>query len=94
MKNDTSKIVSVFAFIALVLTAFLYIFTTILPRIDVNIFHNDVLNVLRLIQAISLLIAIVFAAYSFAKNSGNKVWIIIFWIALIIYVAGAIFGIF
>ena len=50
-------------------------------------------NVLVLIKDIALLLGIVFGAYAFARAHG-KAWFIIFIIAVVLYVASAIMGLF
>lgn len=50
-------------------------------------------SILRLIRDIALLLGIVFGAFSFARAHG-KTWVIIFWIAVVLYVASSIMGLF
>lgn len=88
-KNDFIRLCS---FVFLCLAALLIFIDNILPLVGVEV-TGVVFNVLRLIKDIALLLGIVFGAYSFACAHG-KTWKIIFWIALVIYIAGAILGLF
>lgn len=71
------------AFIALLISAFLFVFG--------SLFSGKVNSILNLIAKLALLVAIAFPAYAFSRGC-NKVWRIIFWIALIIYIAGCVLG--
>lgn len=79
-------------FITLLLAAILIFVDNLLPLIGVDV-SGALFNVLRLIKDIALLLGIVFGAFSFARAHG-KTWVIIFWIAVILYVASAILGLF
>lgn len=79
-------------FITLLLAAILIFVDNLLPLIGVDV-SGTLFNVLRLIKDIALLLGIVFGAFSFARAHG-KTWVIIFWIAVILYVASAILGLF
>ncbi len=79
-------------FITLILAAVLIFVDKLLPLVGVDV-SGTLFSVLRLIRDIALLLGIVFGAWGFARRCG-KVWIIIFWIAVAIYVAGAIMGLF
>lgn len=71
------------AFIALLISAFLFVFGAL--------FSGAVNSVLNLVAKLALLVAIAFPAYSFSRGC-TKVWRIIFWIALVIYIAGCVLG--
>ncbi len=88
-KNDFIRICS---FIFLCLAALLIFVDNILPLVGIEV-TGTIFNVLRLIKDIALLFGIAFGAYSFAKGAG-KTWVIIYWIALCIYIAGAVLGLF
>ncbi len=92
MGKERSDFIKICSFIFLCLAALLIFIDNILPLVGVTV-GGTVFNVLRLIKDLALLFGIVFGAYSFASAHG-KTWKIIFWIALIIYIAGAILGLF
>lgn len=85
-------LVRVCCYVALVLAALLLAITKIFGFFNVNV-GGSVMSVLRLIQEITMLVGIAFGAYSFACSRG-RTWVIIYWVALIIYVAAAILGLF
>ena len=69
---------------AFFLAAFLFVFGGLFAGSKVG-------SILEIIGKIALLIAVAFPAYEFSRGC-NKVWRIIFWIALVIYVAGCVLG--
>lgn len=79
-------------YIALILAAVLIFINNLLPLVGVNV-DGPLFNVLRLVKDIALLIGIVFGAFTFARSAG-KVWTIIFWVAVVLYVASTIMGLF
>ena len=79
-------------FIALGLAALLIFINNVLPLIGVNM-SGTLIGVLALIKDIALLLGIAFGAYRFARAHG-KTWVIIYWIAIALYVASAICGLF
>jgi len=89
-RND---LVRLCCYIALVLSGVLLIITNVLPLIFDGLRGGTLVNVLDMIKNIALLLGIVFAAYSFARSHG-KTTTIIFWIALVLYVACVICGLF
>ena len=92
MGKERNDFVRFCAFFALVLAALLIFVDNVLPLIGLEI-GGKIVNVLRLIKDIALLLGIAFAAFSFAYAHG-KGWKITYWVALIIYIASAVFGIF
>ena len=83
-KNDWVKI---FAFVTLILSAFLILVNNILPLIKISV-GGSFFNILTLIKDLALLLGIALAAYAYAKPKG-KSWLIVYWVAVIIYVIGA-----
>ena len=84
--------IKICCFVTLLLAAVLIFVDNLLPLVGVDV-SGMLFNVLRLIKDIALLLGIVFGAYSFARAHG-KTWVIIFWIAVALYVASAILGLF
>lgn len=72
------------AFIGLLLAAFLFVFG--------GLFSGSTFgSIMEIIGKLALLIAVAFPAYEYSRGC-RKVWRIIFWIALIIYIAGCVLG--
>ncbi|MGN0823207.1 MAG: hypothetical protein ACI4NG_05485 [Candidatus Gallimonas sp.] len=88
-KRDLIKLC---CYVALILAAVLILISNVLPLIGLNI-NGKFINALKLIKDIALLLGIVFGAYTFARSKGKAFWII-FWIAVVVYVASAICGLF
>lgn len=84
--------VRICSYIALVLAAVLIFINNLLPLIGIEI-QGLFFNILGLIKDIALLIGIAFGAFAFARAHG-KAWLIIYWIALALYVASAVMGLF
>ena len=83
--GKASKFVKLCAFIALILSAALFVFG--------GLFSGSIIgDILNLVAKLALLIAIVVPAYQFSSGL-KKGWKIVFWIALIIYLLGCVFGI-
>lgn len=73
------------AFIALIISAFTFVFG--------GLFSGSLIGrILDLIAKIALLVAIAFPAYYYSRGCG-KVWRIVFWVALVIYIAGCVLGV-
>ena len=79
------------SFVALVILALLLTVSNILPLIGINL-DGSLFGLLGLIKDLAVLIVIGLGAYYFTR--GNKVLNIIFWVAIIIYVACVILGLF
>lgn len=88
-KRDLIKLC---CFITLILAAVLILIKNVLPLLGVQI-DGTLPHALELIKDIALLLGIAFSAFAFARSSG-KTAIIIFWVAVAIYVASAICGMF
>ena len=79
-------------YVTLILAAVLIFVNNLLPLIKINV-SGTFFDVLELIKDIALLLGIVFGAWSFARAHG-KTWVIIFWVAVVLYIASAIMGLF
>lgn len=84
--------IKICCYVTLILAAVLIFVDNLLPLIGISV-EGPLFGALRLIKDIALLLGIVFGAFSFARAHG-KVWVIIFWIAVALYVASAIMGLF
>lgn len=79
-------------YIALGLAALLIFINNVLPLIGAEI-TGKLPAVLNLIKDIALLLGIAFGGWRFTRAHG-KAWVIIYWIAVALYVASAICGLF
>ena len=74
------------AFVALVISALFFlvggIITKWLPLIG---------SILNLIASLALLVAIAFPAWEYVRNK-KQAWRIVYWVALVVYIAGAVLG--
>ena len=91
-REAKTSLVKLCCYVALILAALLILVTNVLPLLGLNI-GGPILGAIVLVRDIALLLGIAFGAYSFACSSG-KAAIIIYWIAIAVYVASAICGLF
>lgn len=84
--------ISLCCIIALFLAALLIFINNVLPLIGVDI-SGKLISALNLIKDIALLLGIAFGAWRFVRNRG-KVWRILYIVAVVLYVASAICGLF
>ena len=84
--------VRICCYVALVLAAVLIFIDNLLPLLEIDV-GDAFFDVLRLIKDVALLLGIVFGAYAFARAHG-RVWTIVFWVALALYVVSAVLGLF
>lgn len=83
-KSDLMKIASCLAFIAMVLAIVILLVNAIIGS-------GQVANVLALIKDLALLAALAIPAFYFTK--GKPKWVkIVYWIVLVCFIVGAIFG--
>ena len=89
---DWYPIVKACSYICLILAGILIFIYNLLPMIGVHI-SGRILGALGTAKEISLLIGIGFGAFAFTR--GKKIWIaVLFWIALALYIASSILGLF
>ena len=91
MKSEKNAFVRLCCMVALILAAVLILIFNVLPHIGLSI-GGPVVRVLNFVKDIALLLGIAFGAYSFCR--GRKGWVITFWIAVVLYLASAVFGLF
>lgn len=85
-KRDVTKFC---AFWGLAIVAVLFIVTGVLNLLAIN---TTIISVFDTIAKVALLIAIGIPAYSYVNNKGKN-WQIFYWIALLIYALGVVFGV-
>lgn len=89
--TSTNDFMRACAYFALIIAAALYLTTGLLNYFDISGF-DSVLSALNLVAELCLAIGIAFSAYEFTCGKA-VVWRVLFWIALIVYVLGCVFGI-
>ncbi|MBQ8885201.1 MAG: DUF4310 family protein [Clostridia bacterium] len=80
---STSNVLRVCSYFALIISAFLFLFG--------GIFQGRLTGVLNLIGQLMLLVGIGIPAYDFTCGK-HIAWRVIYWIALVVYVFGCVFG--
>ena len=95
MNSDRNAWVKLFSFIALMLAALLLLVNGVLPKIGIDV-EGTLFNVLGLVKDLALLLGVAIGAYSFVVglSKHKKGWMITYWIAVIIYVLGAVLYLF
>ena len=89
---DWYPIIKACSYIALILAGILIFISNLLPLIGVKI-EGPIKGALSLAKELALLVGIGFGAYAFTR--GKKVWVaVLFWIALALYIASVILGMF
>ena len=88
MKSENKSIFYFFSFIVLIIAAILIAVNNLLPIIGVNV-SGPLFSVLSTIKEIFILIVIGFSAYYFVVGK-KKVWKIIYWIAIALFIVGIV----
>ena len=82
-------IVKFCAFWGIILSAILFIVSGICHFVGAG---STIVSVFDIIAKIALLVGVGFPAYSYARTK-RRVWRIVFWVALVIYIVGCVFSI-
>lgn len=88
-RRDITKLC---AFWGIFIAAILFVASGILGFFDLGNVGTTIISVFNLIGKLALLVAVAFPAYGYVRGKA-KVWKIIFWVALVVYVAGCVFGV-
>ncbi len=91
--GNNKKVFNLFSYIALILAALLLVVSHLLPLCGITV-SGPFFAVLDLVKDILLVIIVGYFAYYFAYSTKGKAWKIIYWVALILYIVGAILGLF
>lgn len=86
--RERVDLVKVCAFWGIFLAAALFIASGICNFIGVG---STIISILDIIAKVALLIGIGFPAYGYVRGK-SRVWKIIFWVAMIVYIVGCVFG--
>lgn len=89
--SGTTNFVRGCAYVALLVAAFTFLFSGLIYSLDISLLTRFV-SVFNLIGQICLAIGIALPAYDFTRGKG-KFWRVLFWIALIVYLLGCVFGV-
>ena len=86
-----SSLVKMCAFWGIFLAAVLFVASGILSFFDIDI-GRTIIAVFEIIGKLALLVAVAFPAYTYVRGKA-KVWKIIFWVVLVVYIAGCVFSV-
>ncbi|MBQ8323369.1 MAG: hypothetical protein IJX91_05320 [Clostridia bacterium] len=89
--TSSGGIIRACTYFALVIAAAIFLFNGIVRALDIGVL-TSLASVLSLIGQILLVIGIGFPAYDYTAGK-SKTWRIIFWVALVVYVFGCVFGV-
>lgn len=92
MASNSTSFSKTCAYIGLVLAAGLVLLNFILSFLEADLEKLE--YVLQVVKVVSLALAIGISAYEFAAAKRKPVWMIIFWIALVIFIAFDMYRIF
>lgn len=87
-RQAKNSFVKLCAFVALILAAVLLVIGPILGKLVSAL----IMNILNMLASYSLLVAIALPAWDFVRGK-KKGWKIAYWIALAVYIVGAILGV-
>ena len=87
MKNE-KNVLSFLSFFALLIVAILIFVNKLLPIVGINV-GGSLFDILSTIKEVFILIVVGISAYSFVANK-NKTWKIVFWVAILLFVAGVV----
>ena len=87
-KKSTKSLTSVCAFVGLIIAAGVFVVSGIFNALGL---FGAVVGILDLVGKIALFLAIAICAYQFVIGK-TKGWKVVYWIALIVYAVGVVFG--
>ncbi len=88
MQNKNKKTFEAIAYITLVILALLVLVNNLLPLVGVNI-TGTLMHILDTVSHALTLLIISVLAFAFIQNKG-KAWVVIYWIAIAIFIAGVV----
>ena len=91
--RETVDIVKLCAFWGIFIAAILFVARGILNFFDLGSVGGTIMNIFDILGKLALLVAVAFPAYNYVRGKA-RVWKIIFWVALIVYIAGCVFSLF
>ncbi len=90
-KLSSNELIRTCAYYALVIAAGIFLISGIFNAFEITIFQG-ILSVLNLIGKILLAIGLAIPAYDYTAGK-PRVWRIVYWVALVVYLLGCVFGI-
>lgn len=87
--KDKHDFVRACAFWGILVSAILFVVSAVLRFVDVK---EDIFAIVDLLAKLALLAAVAIPAYDWVKYKKTG-WRVIYWIALVIYVFGVVFGV-
>ena len=87
--NDKNNFVRACAFWGILVTATLFVVSGILTWCNVGL---QIVYIFELLAKLALLVAVAIPAYDWVKYK-KTAWRVVYWIALVIYVFGVVFGV-
>lgn len=87
MKTD-KNLLNLLSFFALVIVAILIFVNKLLPMVGINA-SGPLFGILSTIKEIFILIVVGLSAYNFVAYK-SKAWKIVFWVAIVLFIAGVV----
>lgn len=87
-KKSSKSLISTFAFAGLIIAAGVFLASGIFNFLGIL---TGIISILDLVGKIALFLVVAICAYQFVIGK-TKGWKIVYWIALIVYAAGVVFG--
>ena len=87
-KKSAKSLTSVFAFVGLIIAAGVFLVSGIFNFLGIL---TGIISILVLVGNIALFLVVAICSYQYVVGK-TKAWKIIYWVALIVYAAGVVFG--
>lgn len=88
---SANRIIRVCAYFALMIASAIFLFSGLVRWLDWSAL-SKIVSILDIVGKILLIIGIAIPAYDFTIGK-KSIWKILYWIALVVYVLGCVFGI-
>ena len=88
---SASRIIRICAYFALLISAGIFLFSGLVHWLDWKAL-SKIVSILDVVGKILLIIGVAIPAFDFTLGK-KTVWKVLYWVALIIYVLGCVFGI-
>ena len=92
VRVERVDVIKLCAFWGIFLAAVLFVARGILGFFDLGSVGSTIMSVFDLLGKLALLVAVAFPAYGYVRGKA-KVWKIIYWVALIVYILGCVFSV-
>lgn len=88
--SNKTDIVKVCAFWGILVAALLFVARGILGLFDISI-GGTIMSIFDILGKLALLVAVALPAYGYVRSKA-KVWQVIYWVALVVYIVGCVLG--